>query len=346
MPRVSAIRKWVTKWSNWEFWPFSLVYFPVFFYYGWLIIRTRSFFFFTASNPCIEFGGMFGEKKSDIFELIPDEYIPKTFLIAKGDITQVTKLAPKVGYPLIAKPNIGERGAWVEKISTESELISYAESCPVDFLIQELVSYPLELGVFYIRYPDQEGKVTSIVRKEFLEVVGDGQSTIIELLSENPRALLQADFKSSWLIKEGHQVPDKGEQVTIEPIGNHCRGTKFLNDGNQIDNELTQAFNRLAATIPDFYFGRFDLKCQSIEDLKQLKNFKILELNGAGSEPGHIYQPGFSLFRAYKDILWHLRVLADISIENHKRGVPYWGFRPGYRKWKSHQKHNRLLYNS
>ncbi|MEQ9006519.1 MAG: hypothetical protein RLP12_01450, partial [Ekhidna sp.] len=68
----------------------------------------------------------------------------------------------------------------------------------------------------------------------------------------------------------------------IEPIGNHCRGTKFLNDNHEINTELNQAFNQLAGQIPDLHFGRFDLKCKSYDDLKELKNFKILELNGAG----------------------------------------------------------------
>ncbi len=288
---------------------------------------------------------MFGERKSEIFNIIPDKYIPTTKLIKKGDIKSALKEGNKIGFPLIAKPDIGERGIWVSKIGAQEELEKYVHECPVDFLLQELISYPVELGVFYIRYPRQKGKITSIVRKEFLSVNGDGESSIIQLLETIPRAVLTADLSSDFLSREGSEIPEKGEQVLVEPIGNHCRGTMFLNDEDEIDERLTNAINQIAEEIPDFYFGRFDLRCNSIEDLRELKNFKILELNGAGSEPGHIYNPGFSLFRAYKDILWHLRVLADISILNHKRGIPYWSFRDGYRKWKGHKNHNRLLYS-
>ena len=289
---------------------------------------------------------MFGEKKSEIYNLIPDEYIPKTRLIPRGSLEEASVVADEIGFPIIAKPNIGERGTWVEKIDDQSQLEKYVGECPVDFLIQELVEYKQELGVFYIKYPGQKGRVTSIVRKDFLEVEGDGESTVKELLLKSTRARMTADLESDFVRAVGDQVIEKGERLLIEPIGNHCRGTMFLNDNDQIDDALNTAFNKLAETIPDFYFGRFDLRCKSYEDLKKLTHFKIIELNGAGAEPGHIYQPGYSLFKAYKDIFWHLRVLSDISISNRKRGHPYWSFKEGLRKWKSHNRYNRLLASS
>lgn len=286
---------------------------------------------------------MFGEKKSDIFKQIPEEYLPETILISKGDVERASYFAEQMGFPLIAKPDIGERGTWVKKLESQAELARYAEKCPVNFLLQELVTFPIELGVFYVKKPGKEGRVTSIVKKEFLEITGDGKNTISSLLRKSERAQLTADLESDFLEKNGSRVPAKDEKVLIEPIGNHCRGTKFLNDNNEIDEALNTAFNKLADQIPDFYFGRFDLKCASYEDLKQLKNFKILELNGAGSEPGHIYQPGYSLWKAYHAIFWHLSVLSDISAQNRKRGHSYWSFRQGFNMWKSHQRYNRLL---
>lgn len=287
-----------------------------------------------------------GEKKSEIFDQIPEEYLPTTILVGKGDSKKANQIASEIGYPIIAKPDIGERGIWVKKLYNEKELQAYVSSCPVPFLLQELVDLPIELGVFYIKYPNQKGRVTSIVRKEFLSVIGDGVSSVNTLLKENQRALLTADLASEYLTKIGETIPAKNEQLLVEPIGNHCKGTKFLNDNNEIDEELNMAFNTISDQIPDFYFGRFDLRCASMDDLRQLKNFKILELNGAGAEPGHVYQPGSSLLKAYKDIFWHLRVLADISAQNHKRGFPYWSFKQGYQKWKNHQAYNRLLSDS
>jgi len=338
------MKKFIVKLTQWEYWPFSVLYFPVFFYYFWLVLKKRSFFFFSAANPSIEFGGMFGERKSDIFRIIPKEYVPETYLIQKGDVLSALEKASNIDYPLIAKPNVGERGTWVKKIEDPEELSGYAELCPVDFLLQELVDLPIELGVFYVRMPSQEkGRVTSIVRKHFLTVVGDGKQSVFELLGQNIRAVMTADFESDYLKEVGSSIPEQGEEVMVEPIGNHCRGTQFLNDNDQISEKLSGAMDVLAKQIPDFYFGRFDIRCQSYEDLERLKHFKILELNGAGSEPGHIYQPGYSLTKAYKDILWHLGALADISEENKAKGVPFVSFKEGIQKWKAHRAYNKLL---
>lgn len=287
---------------------------------------------------------MFGERKSDIFSLIPDTYVPNTYLVEVGATNKALEAAADLGYPLIGKPNIGERGNWVKKINSEEELLTYVSQCRVEFLLQELVEYPIELGVFFVRRPSETtGQITSIVRKRFLSVVGDGSQSINQLLKQSDRALLTADLQSDFLTKMGNQVPAFGEEVLIEPIGNHCRGTQFLNDNEQITEKLNEAFNRLAAQIPEFFYGRFDLRCQSYEELVQLRSFKIMELNGAGAEPAHIYQPGYSLWKAYRVILWHFRVLAEISAENKKRGHPYWTLKEGVQKWKAYKKHYQLL---
>lgn len=342
--KLSPIKKWWIKWSNWEFWPFSFLYFPVGFYYTWLSIKRGSFFFFTAANPSIEFGGMMGEKKSDIYRLIPTEYLPQTKLFQKNEAKDAIEFAKKTGFPIIAKPDIGERGTWVEKLKNEDSLANYIRDCPVPFLIQEMITYPVELGVFYMRFPGEpKGRISSIVEKAFLSVVGDGKSTVKILLEKNPRASLQVDMSHERIAPLLDQVPPKNEVVEIESIGNHCRGTQFLNKNDRINSELEQAFDKIANQIPGFYFGRFDLRCKSTEDLANLKNFKILELNGAGAEPGHIYQPGYSLLRAYRDINWHLATLAKISYLNKLNGHPYWSLKEGMKKLREVREYNKLL---
>ena len=69
------------KFRSWEYWPFGIVQFPVFFYFAWLCIRTRSLTFFAASNPGIPMGGMFGESKYDILKKIPAAVTPISILI-------------------------------------------------------------------------------------------------------------------------------------------------------------------------------------------------------------------------------------------------------------------------
>lgn len=346
MTQISPLRKAWMKCTQWEFWPFSVLYFPVHFYYTWLAIKYRSFFFFTASNPSIDFGGMLGESKAEIFNLLPQGYIAKYKLLQAGELIEAQHFADKIGYPLIVKPNVGERGKLVELINSLEELENYVAKCPVPFLMQEFVDFPVELGVFFVRYPGSgSGRVTSVVQKDFLSVTGDGKSTVRSLLEKTPRAVVQLDFNHPRFEKILKYKPAQEEKVIVEPIGNHCRGTLFLNRADLIDEGLNHAFDNIASQIEGFYFGRFDLRCRSVDDLKQLKNFKILELNGAGSEPGHIYHPGYSIWKGYKSIFWHLNVLGQISKINKDNGFLYWSFSKGIKKIMAIRRYNRLIQN-
>jgi hypothetical protein len=338
------LRRWLTRWLKWEFWPFWLFYSPVILYYLWLSLRNRSFFFFTATNPGIEFGGMLGEKKDEILKHLPREYYPASFLISAGDIKNASLAAEKAGLPCIAKPNVGERGQGVEVLATNEDVKRYARKSPVDFLIQTFIDYPLEIGVFYIRDPGSEqGNITSVVRKDFLTVTGDGVQNVRALLSQNVRAQIQIDFDHPRFAKIMDEVPGNGEKKMIEPIGNHCRGTRFRDYQQAIGPELEKAIDAIAKEIPHFYYGRFDLKCTSIDKLSALKEFAILEVNGAGAEPAHIYEPGASLWQAYRVVFRHFRAMARIARLNRKSGVPYWTFREGMKKMMDIRAYNRLL---
>lgn len=330
---------------RWEFWPFSVFYFPVMFYWAWLSLKARSFFFFTASNPTIEFGGMLGESKDKIFKLIPKQYIPKTYLLASTikPASFLERLKNEgLDFPFILKPDIGERGWMVELIKSQEELDDYLERINVDFLVQEFVPYEIELGVFYYRYPDcDHGTVSSIVLKDMLSVIGDGHRNVEGLMTDDVRAKMHIENLKRKNPELLNYMPGQGEKVELNAIGNHCLGTTFLNGNHLINERLIRLFDQVSNQIDGFYFGRYDLRCKSIEDLYEGEHFKILELNGAGAEPAHIYHPGFSLIQAYKDIIHHLKVLADISILNRKRGIPFYSLREGLREILKIQKYNQ-----
>jgi hypothetical protein len=337
--KPSKLNLFFTKLTNWEYWPFEIVYFPVVIYYIFLSIKARSFFFFSASNPSIETGGMMGESKYSILKNIPDGF--KAFsLFFKKNTSQVEIIDSikenNLSYPLIAKPDVGERGASVEKINSKEELVHYLSIHKNDLIVQEYIDFPVELGVFYYRFPDRsKGTVSSIVMKDFLKVRGNGSSTLGELIARYPRASFQFNRLNDKL--DYTIIPEKDSIVLLEPIGNHCRGTTFLNANNFIDEELIKVFDQISFSIPGFYFGRYDLRCTSIEDLRKGKNIKILELNGAGAEPGHIYQPGFSIFSAWAELLFHWKILYKISVQNHKEGIPYMSFSEAKRKYNEIQ---------
>lgn len=290
---------------------------------------------------------MFGESKMGILKKIPEQWIPKTVFAPKeqiqNDFESVKKLIIEKGivYPLIAKPNVGERGFLVKKITTEQELKLHLQSHPtVDFIIQDFVDYSMELAVMYYRFPnDKQGTVSSICLKSPLTVTGNGRETLGELVVNYPRARFQAERLEKEFAHLWNEVLPTGQELLLEPIGNHCRGTTFLNGNDFIDAELTQAFDKIMYELEGIYFGRFDLKCESIEDLKQLKNVAILELNGVAAEPAHIYDPSFRLMKAWGVLAFHWKIIFKISRDLRKTGVRPMGFSEFWGRWKDYKRY-------
>jgi hypothetical protein len=329
------------KLKSWEYWPFGIIHAPLFIYFSWLSLRARSFFFFSASNPSIRMGGMFGESKFDVLELVPQSVKAKTLLQKLPTTTREVLFRMReegMQFPVIMKPDLGERGWMVRRIDSTDDVEAYLHEIKIDFLIQEFIGLPMEFGVFYIRYPNQaEGRVTSIAEKEMLSVTGDGTKTLKELIFNHDRARLQWD---SLRIQHQNRLNDvllRGEKRELVSIGNHCLGTKFLNANSRITDKLSSSFDAISRQIDDFYFGRYDLKTASYQDLEN-GNIKIVELNGCGAEPAHIYDPGFSLWEAVKVLIRHWNDIYIISTQNHAQGVTYISFREGkqiYRKFRA-----------
>lgn len=314
------------KLRHWEYWPFGILQFPVIFYYLWLSLRARSFFFFTASNPGIEMGGMFGESKYNVLKKIPDKYIAKTILIPGGcSFAMLQQKMEEAGlsFPVIFKPDLGERGYWVKRIHNLQEAQHYHLKFKFDFIVQELVDLPYEFGVFYKRVPGKEqGHVFSITGKEMLTVVGNGKLTLEQLILAKDRSKLQWEKLRIQHASLLHRVLNKGEVFLLNPIGNHCLGTTFLNNNSLITPLMNESFDKISQEIEGFYYGRFDLRCASIQDLEQ-GNVKIMELNGCGAEPAHIYEPGYSFWKAVVDMLQHWHSIFEIAQANRSNGIRF-----------------------
>lgn len=326
----NSIRIFKIKIMSWEYWPMWLVYFPVSFYYLYLSIKARSFFFFSAANPSIETGGMFFESKWKIFQLMPKDLFPTTIFIDSAitsDEILVMMEKDKLQFPVIAKPDRGERGWAVKILNSKQDLITYRETVNVSFLIQAYVSYPLEFSIFYYRNPNKSnGKITSVTLKKLLSLTGDGILTIEQLIKKNDRAFLQL----KTLIENGKTDMQKilalGEEFTLVPYGNHVRGAMFLDYNHIINQQFNETFDTISKSINGFYYGRFDLKCTSIEDLIMGKNISILELNGAGAEPAHIYQPGFSFFKAQSVLAKHYKMMFEAAVANQNKGIDFMSY--------------------
>lgn len=294
-------------------------------------------------------GGFVMDSKIEIYNLIPQKFYPETkFVKEKIPFDELETLLKnsKIKFPFIVKPDIGLRGSAVKKVTNLEELKAYHHKANFDYLLQDLIPYENEVGIFYVRFPhEKHGRITGIVAKEFVIVEGDGFSTIEELLKKNPRYEFQLKVLEKEYGTQLKAILSKGEKRNLVPFGNHIRGAKFLDYSNLISPELTIVIDEMCLQIPEFYFGRMDLMYNSWAELEQGKNFSVVELNGAASEPTHIYDPQHSLFFAWKELARHISYMFKISVENHKRGFPYLSHKVGMEQYRLHLEQSKKIVN-
>lgn len=325
----------VIRLLHWEYWPFAAIYGPILPVYFWYALRSKSFFFFSTSNPSIKNAGFEMESKFDIDKIIPSEYRPPSLYFEPGaeiSIIQQQLQEHAFNYPLIVKPDIGGKGVGVHKVNTQKELKSVIQKFPVPFIIQPYLDFPNEMGLFFVKIPGKEkGNITGIVLKHELKITGDGKSSILQLLESNSRYILQIPALKKIMNDDMYRIPDIGKKEVLMPYGNHARGSLFLDGSHLISQKLQDTFNIICKRIDRFYYGRMDIKYDNIQDLEDGKNFSIIELNGAGSEPTHIYDPKHSLFFAWKEIIRHWKLLWKVSVNSKKiHQLRYMSCREGF----------------
>jgi hypothetical protein len=346
LPVIEQVKRNMYKLGHWETWHYLAKYIPIMPVWLWHCLRARSFWFFTPSNPGLTFGGFEGEGKKEMYEQLPPGSFPKSIFIAPSlSFDEVEEIANNnFKYPFTVKPDVGMMGFMFRRIHSPYELAFYHRKMPVAYFIQELITYPIEVSVFYYRYPNAvSGTITGFVKKEFLEVVGDGNSTLLELMLHYPRIKFRLEEMKSKHAHKLHMVLPKGQIYILSQALNLSRGARLISLEHEKDNQLLALFDGISHYTKTFFYGRYDIKCQSIDDLKKGINFSILEYNGCGAEPHHIYGNGNSLIQAYAIVLNHWNVLARISRYNHRHGIHYWGFKRGKKFLKEAKQHFKML---
>ncbi len=322
--------------SFFEFWHPWLFYTPVAAYYFWLALRYRSLTLPTSVNPSIYSGGMIRESKSQILALVPEIsrrwVAPHTTFFYSDDGLPVDThvgdalnalAAAGITFPIVAKPDMGQRGAGVRPVRTADELRDYFSVFPRGNLLvlQTLAPFQHEAGVMYYRMPHEErGRVISITLKEFPVVVGDGRRSLRELIQADDRARLIAEvyFKRHEATLD-RIIPD-GQKFPLVFAGNHAQGCIFKDGLHVLTPALTARIDEIAQSLPQFYFGRFDIRFRDLESFQRGEGFLIVEINGAGAEATHIWDADAALSDAYSTLFEQYRILFGIGDINRRTG--------------------------
>lgn len=341
--------------SFFEFWPMWAFYPPVFIYVLWLMIRYRGVMLPTVANPSFPGGGLVGESKAEILSLlvkhVPEwvaSYIKLTkradVPVAEQTTSAIQALADAgLALPVVAKPDLGCRGAGVKLVHTYQQLENYIASFPdcAEYILQRLVDCEGEAGVFYCRHPDQpRGEIISLTLKYFPYVYGDGQRTLRELILQDARAGRVPHLYLSRHVDQLDKVPSSGEAIRLAFAGSHSRGAIFRDGSDLITPQMRSCFESIARRLPEFYFGRFDIRFADFSEVQAGRALTIVEANGAGAESTHIWDRKTSLWRAWGDLMRQYRLLFQIGAANRARGFKALTFAE-FRRW--HQREKALV---
>ena len=314
---------------RWEFWPIIILYIPVFVQNIWLIIRYRRISLPFLCNPGLEYGGIIGESKTDVLAQFtqPHPHVPQFILLEPSKreqrIAAVSTWMSENGieFPIVLKPDAGQRGYGVRLIRDHNEVVDYLNQVPIPTIAQAFAAGPYEFGVYYIRMPNQsKGCVTGITGKEFPRIVGDGHSTIEDLILRLGNAQGRVHIFLKRFADRIHQVLPNGEVLKLVNAGNHCQGTIFLDHSHLITPQLEAKIDQLAQSMDGLFICRMDIRAHDLEAFRAGDAFQIVEINGATAEPSHIYDPRYGALNAWRKLMAHWSMVWRIGSLNLKAG--------------------------
>ncbi len=314
---------------HWEFWPMWAFYPLLVLNILWLGLRRGGLTAFTAINPAMPLGGLLGESKSDILDGLAGigDALPAWRRLQPGNTEdRVAALRrflqdERLGYPVVLKPDTGERGRGIAVAHSEAETIAFLEATPGPALVQEYVAGE-EYGVFWARHHGRsDGHVFSITHKLRPTVLGDGQSTLERLILFDGRAVALSHIYAREHPQAAKRVPEAGKVVELTEVGAHSRGTIFLDANDLHTPELEQAMNAICTAYDGFDFGRFDIRAPSVEALRRGEGIRVLEVNGVTSEATHMYDRRYGFFAAHAILRRQWRMAFDLADERIRDGA-------------------------
>jgi membrane protein DedA with SNARE-associated domain len=341
--------------------PAVIFYLPVVLHWLWLSLRYRSLTLPTIANPDIPLGGLWGESKSELMDMISGEnrqwladYV--ALLRSAGENALESDYAQAMtgmrehglDFPVAIKPDIGWQGYGVRQLAGSEALRQYLANFPAGerLLIQQMIPWDAEAGVYYAKMPgEQKGRILSMAFRYFPFVVGDGSSNIRQLIEQQERAR----FKAHYYLRRQRRhrglsdevlatIPTAGQVVRLSFIGSIRVGGLYRDAGQYITPALTERFNAICEQLHEFHFGRFDIRFASVEKLQAAEDFAIIEINGAGSEPIHAWDPDKSMLERYRELFHYQSMLFRISDRNRQRGYKPASLREFYRLTRKYQK--------
>lgn len=307
LPPPNARRNALERMPKW------LICVPLTLQWLYLAICYKSLTLPTAANPAITSGGLVGEGKLEYFQGMGPLARAATALYCAVSTTppplaaalRETLRTAGIDFPLIAKPDLGLCGYGVQRVNDMQQLLDYLAAFPggETVVLQQYLPQEGEAGIFYVRDPcSGDSRLIGLTLRYFPRVTGDGRQTLTQLVAADPRASRLVTAPRHRGSHDGHRVPAAGELVRLATVGSTRVGGLYLDGGVHITPQLTGAIDGIAGDMPMFNFGRFDVRFDSLAELRAGRGFTIMEVNGAGSEAIQAWDPACGMLAGFRMI--------------------------------------------
>jgi hypothetical protein len=322
--------------------PPSLFRIPLVLHWIMLGLRHRSLTLPSAVNPNMSTGGMFGQSKSECLlavsaacrAAVADFVVLRRRADASTlglDQARALGLMADAGlaFPVVAKPDIGSHGFGVRLIEDAAALGRYLEKFPAGakLMLQRWVPFAGEADILLARLPGEGARIASLTLRYFPHVVGDGAATLRELIGRDPRARWRSRIHLG--LDQSHLgcergaldgVPARGEIVRLAMIGSQRAGALCRDAGADVTPALERKVAAIVQGLPEFHYGRLNVRFGSIDKLRRGEDLAIVDINGIGSEAVDAWDPSLSVTAAYRRMFARQRMLFEIGAANRARG--------------------------
>jgi hypothetical protein len=303
---------------------------PMVLQWCWLGLRYRSITLPSTTNPGITSGGLVGEGKLEYFAAMGA--IARAATAENFGVRNEASLGPEellarmreagLEFPVVAKPDLGWCGYGVRRLADADELAAYLAQFPhgETFLLQRFLPEPGEAGLFYMRAPDAaQGELIGILLRDFPAVTGNGRDSLARLVAADTRLQrVHAQSQHQWQY-DATRIPAAGERVRLSTVASTRVGGCYRDGSALATPALLARVEEIARDMGEFLVGRFDVRYRDIAAL-QRGEFTIMEVNGAGSEAVHAWDPKYSIREVYAIVFAKQRRLFAIADAQRRRG--------------------------
>ena len=328
--QIQAIKKFIQKSKekshhfSWSHCPWPVQFLPVITKFFTQLGKIN------AVNPGLSgMSGLMGMSKIEVNNRLNSDFRPRNIFCKKLPSTKKElekkfseKYDKKITFPVIIKPDIGERSTGVQFILEENidnYLIKNIRK--TNFIIEEFIPYSREFGLSWIREPNTKNyDVIAFTERITPRAQPDGKNSLEKCIEKRCRELSishekQAKIFAGFSKKELDAIDFKATSFVRTASISYGTSLKRIQLDTATKSRLSELISDLIIDNKGIHAGRFDIKANNIDELLA-KKCSIIEMNGVAGAPLDIYDNEIPIPEKYEILFNYFDQVLAIAEKN------------------------------